>query len=702
MKSIAICSAVRVVVLSLLLITLGMPAHALTVTRGPYLQVGTSTAITVRWRTDAASDSRVVLGSAPGSLTLVSGNGSVVTEHVVTVTGLTPDTRYYYAVGSTTATLAGDDAQHFFFTAPAAGTPKATRVWAIGDAGTKNANQRAVRDAYYAFTGSRATDVFLMLGDNAYNTGTDAEYQDAVFGSQNGYAALLRRTCVWPTIGNHDTAQAMNWSSIPYYNMFSLPTAGQAGGMASGTPDYYSFDYGNIHFICLDSMRAGDRARTSAQAVWLRADLAATAAKWIIAFWHHPPYSKGSHDSDTETELREMRENFLPILEAGGVDLVLSGHSHSYERSFLLNGHYGLSGTLTSAMKKDAGNGRLDGTGAYSKSPGANRGAVYIVAGSSGQASGGRLNHPAMMVSLNRLGSLVVDVDGERLTARFLRENGVVDDTFTLVKEVSGIAVFRPATREWMLRSDSAPVAVPFGESGDVRVPADYLGLKRAQIATFRPATGEWSVRDIAGATVPIVFGTADDTPVPADYAGLGKVQFALFRPTTAEWRLRREDGGTDLIPFGAPGDVPVPAHYLGLKRTQIAVFSPTTLQWLVRQEDGNSTPVQFGEAGDQPLPGDYLGLGYAQMAVFRPSTGAWLIRDRAGVITTFLLGAAGDRTVPLDYLGLGYTQSAVFRPSTREWIIREREGPTMMLQFGEPDDEPVPARFPSRFGLAP
>jgi len=68
---------------------------------------------------------------------------------------------------------------------------------------------------------------------------------------------------------------------------------------------------------------------------------------------------------------------------------------------------------------------------------------------------------------------------------------------------VSGIAVFRPATREWILRNESAPVLVPFGDPGDVRVPADYLGLKRAQIAAYRPATGEWSVRDLAGATVP-------------------------------------------------------------------------------------------------------------------------------------------------------------------------------------------------------
>lgn len=688
---------------ALWLLLTGRVARAQTtvrVIRGPYLQAASPTSLVVRWRTDTASDSRVLLGSAPGSLTQTSENRSLVTEHVVTVTGLAPDTRYYYAVGSSTTVLAGDDTQHSFITSPTAGTAKPTRIWAIGDPGTRSASQRAVRDAYYAFAGDRPTDVFLLLGDNAYNSGTDAEYQDAVFGALNGYSTLLRRTCAWPTIGNHDTAQAMSWASIPYNDIFSPPTAGQAGGLASGTPEYYSFDYGNIHFVCLNSMRAIDRGRASAQVAWLRADLAATTAKWIIAFWHHPPYTKGSHDSDTEGELREMRENLLPVIEAGGVDLVLGGHSHSYERSFLLNGHYGNSSTLVSTMKRDGGNGRPESTGAYTKSPGANRGTVYVVTGSSGQISGGRLNHPAMFTSMNQPGSLVVDVDGERLTGRFLRDNGVVADTFTVIKEVGGIAVFRPSSREWMLRADGAPITIPFGEAGDVRVPADYLGLKRAQIAAFRPTTGEWTVRDQAGSTVPIVFGTAEDTPVPADYAGFGKVQLALFRPTTAEWRLRGQDGSIEVIPFGVSGDVPVPADYLGLKRSLIAVFHPSTLQWLARQPDGTSIMVSFGETGDLPVPGDYLGLGYAQMAVFRPSTGTWLIRSRTGVITSFVLGTAGDRPVPLDYLGLGYVQAAIFRPTTREWLIREMEGPTTVLRFGEPGDEPVPARFPSRFGL--
>src|SRR5204863_983437 len=132
--------------------------------------------------------------------------------------------------------------------------------------------------------------------------------------------------------------------------------------------------------ICLDSMTS-DRSATGPMLSWLQGDLGANTKVWTIAFWHHPPYSKGSHDSDIDTELVEMRANALPILENYGVDLVLCGHSHSYERSFLLDGHYGSSSTFNNSMKKDGGSGRADDTGAYRKqhaSPFGHEGAVYV------------------------------------------------------------------------------------------------------------------------------------------------------------------------------------------------------------------------------------------------------------------------------------------------------------------------------------
>jgi hypothetical protein len=409
--------------------------EAASVTRGPYLQMGTPSSVVVRWRTGGATNSRVRYGTDLANLTSNADNLLSTTEHEVALTGLAPDTRYYYSVGTTTGTLAGGS-DYLFYTAPTAASTLPTRIWAIGDSGTADANAAAVRNAYYTSAGTRYTDLWLMLGDNAYVTGADTEYQTAVF---NMYPEILRQSVVWPTIGNHDTAQSVNPpATLPYYSIFTLPKNGEAGGVASGTEDYYSFDFGNIHLICLDSMTS-DRSPNGAMLTWLRSDLAADSRDWTIAFWHHPPYTKGSHNSDTEIELVEMRQNALPILEDFGVDLVLCGHSHSYERSYLLDGHYGTSDTLTSLMKKDAGGGREDATGAYAKpnAPAPHEGAVYVVAGSSGQISGGLLNHPAMYVSLNQLGSLVLDINGNRLDAKFLTSTGATNDYFTIVKNAT-------------------------------------------------------------------------------------------------------------------------------------------------------------------------------------------------------------------------------------------------------------------------
>src|SRR3954464_5857855 len=163
---------------ALLLLGMAAPALAQTVSRGPYLQQGSNSQIIVRWRTSTATNSRVQYGlSATGPWTNVD-NASSVTDHVVTITGLTANTKYFYSVGSTAATLSGPDANTFFVTAPTPGVAKKTRVWVLGDSGTNNSSQQAVRNAYYSFTGTTHTDLWLMLGDNAYTSGTDAEFQN--------------------------------------------------------------------------------------------------------------------------------------------------------------------------------------------------------------------------------------------------------------------------------------------------------------------------------------------------------------------------------------------------------------------------------------------------------------------------------------------------------------------------------------------
>jgi calcineurin-like phosphoesterase family protein/purple acid phosphatase-like protein len=403
-----------------------------TVTRGPYLQTGTDAAITVRWRTAVKTDSVVRYGHRPDNLTQTVIVHTDNTEHEVRITGLKPLTRYYYSIGNSSKTLAGGNNSYRFTTSPTPGIATPTRVWLIGDSGTADDAAATVYRAYLNYPGSENTNLWIMLGDNAYNYGTDRQYQSAVF---NMYPELLRRTPLWPTLGNHDGRSADSDSeSGPYYNIFSLPRNAEAGGLASGTEAYYSFDYGNVHFICLDSYET-DRTPDGAMMNWLKNDLAATDEKWIIAFWHHPPYSKGSHDSDAEIELIDMRQYALPILESYGVDLVFAGHSHSYERSFLIDSHYGLSGTFNASHLIDKGDGRENGNGAYHKDNHVpHAGAVYTVAGASGKTTGGTLDHPAMFVSLNQLGSVVLDINNDRLDAKYLGTDGIISDYFTVIK----------------------------------------------------------------------------------------------------------------------------------------------------------------------------------------------------------------------------------------------------------------------------
>lgn len=414
--------------------------HAAELLRGPYLQTASSDSIVVRWRTDVETPSLVTYGRATNDLTLFAIDLTPTTEHEVRLSGLLADTDYFYSVGSSTQTLAqGTD--YRFKTHPPAGQAKPTRVWVIGDSGgitTGYSSPVPARDAYYQYATSRPTDVWLALGDNAYNSGTDQEYQKDFF---EPFSAMLRRTAVWSTIGNHETYSAPPGQPFPYLNLFSFPTNGEAGGVASGTERYYSFNYGNIHFICLDS-ETQNRATNGAMANWLRADLAANTNLWVIAFWHSPPYSKGFHDSDYERGMIEMRENIVPILEAHGVDLVLNGHSHIYERSYLLHGHYGYSTTLKARMILDEGSGREHETGAYIKpvfGSLANQGCIYVVLGSTsstedpGDSKG---PPPAMYFSALRTGSLVLDINTNRLDAHFLRSTGAIDDSFTIIKEL--------------------------------------------------------------------------------------------------------------------------------------------------------------------------------------------------------------------------------------------------------------------------
>ena len=421
------------------------------VKRGPYLQSGTPTSVIVRWRTDIATESVINYGTLLGSLSMNETSTVLTTEHEVTLSGLTPNTKYYFNIGNRTEVLSQSvTGDMYVITAPIAGTKQYVRAWILGDPGMAGTNQRDVRDAYYNYvatapTNQGKTDMMLFLGDNAYHTGTDTEYQNAFF---DVYEDMFKKSVAWSCLGNHDGDSADSATqSGPYYDIFTFPTAGEAGGTPSGTEAYYSFDYANIHFIILDSHHTS-RAVGGPMYNWALTDIQNTTQDWIVTLFHHPAYSKGSHDSDVDHRPIEMRENFMPMLEANGVDLVLNGHSHSYERSYFLNGHQGFAHTFNPDEISNGGHtvgptgngdGKEDSDGAYQKTDTSTEGAVYITTGSAGQISGGDLNHQAMFLSLNQLGSCVLEIEddgmgGQNLTVKFIRETDEIDDYFTINK----------------------------------------------------------------------------------------------------------------------------------------------------------------------------------------------------------------------------------------------------------------------------
>ena len=322
-----------------------------TLSRGPYLQMGSQTAITVRWRTNIPSDSKIELGTTFGTYPIVATDAALTTEHIIRVTGLTADTKYYYTVGSSTKLLqSGSD--NFFTTVPPASTTRKIRIAVFGDCGRSSAlfqDENLVNYRNFLTANSiDAPDAWLLLGDNAYSQGTDAQYTTKFFDIYK--STILKNHKLHPTLGNHDYG---NYDSlrpsrtVSYYSNFSTPQNGECGGVPSNKPNFYSFDIGNIHFISLDSWGIEEdltemgTAGNSAIKSWVINDLTANQSKWVIAYWHHPPYTKGSHNSDSETELVAISQNFIDALESRGVDMIITGHSHAYERSYLMKGFRG-------------------------------------------------------------------------------------------------------------------------------------------------------------------------------------------------------------------------------------------------------------------------------------------------------------------------------------------------------------------------
>jgi len=287
-------------------------------------------------RGDMATTSRARFADDPGReatirqrLQALGSKESVDAEDYyvqrVDLRGLEPNTLYcYQLMGPGGAQMAPAP----LMTAPGPDTDDAIEFVVLGDTGTGNAAARAIESRL----GEVPFEFMLFLGDIAYTRGTAAELDTKFF---DVYASHLRYAPAFTALGNHEYRTQ---DARYYLRDFVLP----------GNERYYSFDWGSVHIVVLDTTRLDQ-----AQIEWVEQDLSATQARWRIVAGHHPPFSHSRRGPN-----RKVRQ-LVPFFERYGVSLVLAGHEHHYERFAPRQGiHYvvtgGGGGRLTKLSKDSA------------------------------------------------------------------------------------------------------------------------------------------------------------------------------------------------------------------------------------------------------------------------------------------------------------------------------------------------------------
>jgi len=278
-------------------------------------------------------------------------------NYVCAFDGLALGTEYRYRVRGNGAVIA----EGYFTTRQPRG--HRIRFASFGDNAIGSPGECAI--AFHAYQAH--PDFIMNTGDNVYENGLDDEYRKYFFPIYNADTAslqtgapLLRSVPFLTVMANHDINgtepgtgfHCANFDANPdalgYYTNFHLPLNGPA---APASPTYvhgaparladfracagdrfprmanYAFDCGDAHFLCLDSNLYLDPTDAALQA-WIAADLASTDARWKIVVFHHPAFNVGANHY-THQQMRAL----VPLLEKHGVDLVLSGHEHTYQRT---------------------------------------------------------------------------------------------------------------------------------------------------------------------------------------------------------------------------------------------------------------------------------------------------------------------------------------------------------------------------------
>ncbi|TNJ63101.1 metallophosphoesterase family protein [Paenibacillus hemerocallicola] len=277
-------------------------------------------------------DGKEVMTFAGKSAKLDTGKSGKQGVHKAEATGLEPGTEYSYRVGngsdngwSEPAVFATEAAAHAGFTfinvTDSQGvTAKDFELWS-----------NTLDKAFATFPGAE----FIVHNGDLTENPEDEQAWDAFFGKARKW---LTRLPLMPVTGNHDEADGKADRFVSHFNV----SANGAEGSIPGTS--YSFDYGDVHFVVMNT-----ESNMKAQTKWLQTDLAGTDKPWKIVALHRGPYAGNMY---------EKVQDWVSVFDEFGVDLVLQGHNHEYSRSFPLRG------------------GRKAGEG---------EGAVYVVTNTSGQ-----------------------------------------------------------------------------------------------------------------------------------------------------------------------------------------------------------------------------------------------------------------------------------------------------------------------------
>ncbi len=265
---------------------------AVSIIKGPYLQQLTPDSIVIMWETNTRAASRVDFGLGAPNEDYVE-DSTKVKIHEIELTGLAADTPYYYTVTSVDKSKTITSAQSTFATAPAA--ERNFRFVAYGDTRTNPGDHAAVIQGIIA----SGPEIVIHTGDLVSDGDSPGQWGPQFFDPAYD---LMINTPLLPIIGNHEGSGNL------FRDLFSL-----------GNNDYwFAFTYGGVRFIGLNTHNAS-YSSGSPQYTWLEAELQSpecTSADWQIVYFHHPPYSSGSHGGDTG-----VQTHLVPLFEAYGVDM---------------------------------------------------------------------------------------------------------------------------------------------------------------------------------------------------------------------------------------------------------------------------------------------------------------------------------------------------------------------------------------------